>query len=274
MDNWIIGQVVDLQGGLHGLHVWHEALLFPGDNLGHTWQVKVLSGGKPVDMTGFSVQGNFLRADGNTVPVFGSVSGDTVSVTLTQECYAVPGDLQAFLTVSRSGRKFEISAMTLYVGAGPSDSYVNPGNVIPNLSELLAAVAELQEATAQATAQLAAVKTATDNANTATKNAQTATTGANSAAVRAETAAAKWDTVALEMEMLPPDGEATGSVTQTSNTTTISLEIPQGRITNATLYMDDTTTDLIQRMPVVPEVGIDYAYDDDTTELFMRVRGY
>lgn len=280
MDNWTIRQEIDLQRGAEDAPVWPCALMMQGDTMAHTWRVTVKSGGTAHALTGI-VTGYFERGDGNTVPVTGIIAGNVASVTLPQACYTVPGPLLGVLRLKQGQTTMTLAVLHFCIGAGTSSSYVDAEHIIPSLDDLLAKIADLEAATVAAKTATTAATAATGAANTAAGTAHTAATaasaaasGANAAAAAASAATAKWDTVSVDVDMLPPDGAAGGSVTQGDHSTTIHLDLPQGRVTNATLYMDDATMTVMQRMPTLPQVGIDWAIDERTTMLYQRVHGY
>jgi len=281
VSNWVIRQAVDLSRGVEAASVWPNALMLAGDHMAHTWRVSVTDKGVPVPIAD-NVSGLFERADGNTVYLQGKAAGNVAEVTLTQQCYAIPGELRALMRVGDTdGRVLSLILTIFRVGPGPSDQIVDPGDVIPSLDELLALIGKMEEALLAAMEATMDAQAATDSANNAAADATHATQDAlaavglaTDAADQANAISAKLSNLGVEVEMLPPDGEAGGSVSQTDDSTTFHFSLPQGRVTNARLYVDDETTELMQRMPLIPEVGIDYVMDKETTELFMRVHGY
>ena len=111
----------------------------------HTWRVTVLDGGEAAQVTG-SVTGYFVRPDGNTVAVQGSMTGNVASVVLAQACYAQEGDVKAVLRLSVStGAKVTLAALILPVRNVLTDSIIDPGEVIPSLDELLAQIASMEQ---------------------------------------------------------------------------------------------------------------------------------
>ena len=124
--NWTISQTVDLSRGYTPV-VWPDALMVSEDVGAHTWRVKVLDGGVPADLSGAAVTGYFVREDGVTVAVAGSVSGHTVSVTLAQNCYAVPGRLGGVMRMVVSGKTVTLSSVIFTVKRLTTDSMVDPG---------------------------------------------------------------------------------------------------------------------------------------------------
>lgn len=144
-NNWLIEQEIDLQRGAQAPQVWPNALMLCGDNNAHTWRVTVMDGGEAAQVTG-SVTGYFVRPDGNTVAVQGSMTGNVASVVLAQACYAQEGDVKAVLRLSVStGAKVTLAALILPVRNVLTDSIIDPGNVIPSLDDLLAQIASMEQ---------------------------------------------------------------------------------------------------------------------------------
>ena len=140
MANWLIRQTVDLN---EGLKVFPESsaapLMYPGDHEGHTWEVRCKRGENVCDMSDGTVAGHFLRADGETVTVVGTVDGNICRVKLTQECYAVEGLLQAGMRwTGTGGDKVTLAAGTFVVRETyNSGEIIDPGDVIPTIDDLL-----------------------------------------------------------------------------------------------------------------------------------------
>lgn len=154
--NWMIEQDVDLRCGAQTPQIWPNALMLTGDNLAHTWRVRVFDGGEAVALTGATVTGYFVRTDGNTVAVQGSVEGSTAIVTLAQECYAFEGDLKGVMRLTLGGKTVTLSVLTLMVRKVLTDAIIDPGNVIPSLEDLLAQIEAMETATAAEQGRVAA----------------------------------------------------------------------------------------------------------------------
>ena len=180
--NWVIEQDIDLRCGAQTPQIWPNALMLTGDNLAHTWRVRVFDGGEAVALTGATVTGYFVRTDGNTVAVQGSVEGSTAIVTLAQACYAFEGDLKGVMRLTLGGKTVTLSVLTLMVRKVLTDAIIDPGNVIPSLEDLLAQIEAMETATA-------AANTAAGAANTAAAAADSAASAANAAATAATNAA-------------------------------------------------------------------------------------
>lgn len=152
----MIEQDVDLRCGAQTPQIWPNALMLTGDNLAHTWRVRVFDGGEAVALTGATVTGYFVRTDGNTVAVQGSVEGSTAIVTLAQACYAFEGDLKGVMRLTLGGKTVTLSVLTLMVRKVLTDAIIDPGNVIPSLEDLLAQIEAMETAAAAEQGRMAA----------------------------------------------------------------------------------------------------------------------
>ena len=231
--NWMIEQDVDLRCGAQTPQIWPNALMLIGDNLAHTWRVRVFDGGGAVALTGATVTGYFVRTDGNTVAVQGSVEGSTAIVTLAQACYAFEGDLKGVMRLTLGGKTVTLSVLTLMVRKVLTDAIIDPGNVIPSLEDLLAQIEAMETATAAANtaagaANPAAAASAARTANTAATAATNAANAANSgeiARVAAEKNRASAETARANAETARANAE-----TQRANTEGARATAEQGRV--------------------------------------------
>lgn len=153
---WIIPQTVNMAEvpqrdvtvtGLYGL-------AFQGDANAHQWQVTVMDGDEPADLSAGTVAAYFLRPDGDTVMIAGTVSGNVCTFTLTQEVYAVPGIVEGGVRYAVSGSATITLAYKLFevVPNYDSGTYIDPGEEIPSIADLLDAIEDMEEATAAAEA--------------------------------------------------------------------------------------------------------------------------
>lgn len=175
--NWTIEQDIDLRCGAQTPQIWPNALMLTGDNLAHTWRVRVFDGGEAVALTGATVTGYFVRTDGNTVAIQGSAEGNAAAVTLAQACYAFEGDLKGVMRLTLGGKTITLSVLTLMVRKVLTNAIIDPGNVIPSLEDLLAQIEAMETATA-------AANTAANTAN----SGETARVAAEKNRASAETA--------------------------------------------------------------------------------------
>jgi hypothetical protein len=119
--------------------------LFSGDNGGNKITVEVLDGGSAATLSG-TVTGYILRADNATVTVTGTLSGNKASITLPASAYAVIGAVSIVVKLGTT----TLGACTSYVYRTTTDTIVDPGSVVPDISELLAIIGDCETATAAA----------------------------------------------------------------------------------------------------------------------------
>ena len=146
------------------------SLFAMGDKLAHTLRVRVRAGGQAVDLMGWAVTANLVRQDQATVPITGRAVGDTAEVTLEAACYAQSGGF----TLTVSLHKGE-QVITVFCGRGDvtrtkTDAFVDSGNVIPSVDEIIAQYGLMKEAVQSADAATLRADTA---ANAASAVAQT-----------------------------------------------------------------------------------------------------
>jgi len=153
-NNWLIAQTVDLQKGIQAPRMWPNALMTTQDENAHTWEITILDGGEPANITG-TVTGKFLRCDNETVLIGGTLAGNVASVTLKRGCYVLPsgknhGTLSGIMNVTTASGTMTIGALVFSVQNLTSDVIVDPGRVIPSLAELIDKIEACEEATAAA----------------------------------------------------------------------------------------------------------------------------
>ena len=144
------------------------SLFAMGDKLAHVLRVRVKAGGKPVDLTGWTVTASVVRQDQATVMMAGRVVGDAAEVTLEAPCYSQSGGFTLSVSIGR-----EQQLITVFCGRGDvtrtrTDSLVDPGHTIPSVDEIIA--------------QYGLMKTAVQNTDAATKRADDAASGAQKVA--------------------------------------------------------------------------------------------
>ena len=113
--------------------------LFSGDNQGNLVGVTVTDSGEPVTLSG-EVRGYFIRSDGNTVIMSGTIDGNKVTVVLPSACYTVVGQFSLVIKVGQVA----VGACTGYVYQSNTDSTVDPEHVIPDIDQLLTRVEALE----------------------------------------------------------------------------------------------------------------------------------
>ena len=119
--------------------------IFTQDNQGNRIGVEVTKNGVPVELSG-TCTGYVIRSDGKTVVMYGEISGNKASILLPAACYAVVGNVNIVLKVGET----TLLACTGYVYRTTTDTIVDPGTVVPNITELLDMIDDCEEATIEA----------------------------------------------------------------------------------------------------------------------------
>ena len=177
-------------------------LLMEGDKRANVLQVSLFDGEKPVDVTGLTVGGSVLRADGADVAIEGEIDGNVISCVLSEYAYAVAGPFKAYVQLLDSLGDVKrtvllLAGMVESRGHGPQ---IDTGKELPNLDDILAQLETMRNvtqaantATGDANAAAAAANSAASNATGAANSATTAAGTANEAADRANNAAQNWE---------------------------------------------------------------------------------
>ncbi len=124
--------------------------LFTGDKAAHTLALTVTRGEEAVPLTGGVLRGYFIRGDGETLFLIGTVEGNTGALTLPAGCYAAAG---AFTLVVKWAGDAEITTLLALTGSvldSSTDAVADPDRVIPSLNELLQQVAKIEAAATRA----------------------------------------------------------------------------------------------------------------------------
>lgn len=164
---WKIHQNVDLLRGFVDVNTWPEALMLPGDEAAHVWEIEIKSGGTAVDLTACAAKAYFARADNASVMLDCTISGNVVSVKFEEPCYAIPGQLRGVVKVTK-GETVLTACETYFMVRPPlPDQVVDPGNVVPSIEVLMAKLQQMADATDAATIAAANANDAADRANAA-----------------------------------------------------------------------------------------------------------
>lgn len=170
-----------------------HGLFFSADNAANLIGAEVFNGGVPAALSGTCI-GYAIRADGGTLAITGTVSGNKASIILPTSAYVIEGALDIVIKVVSGSVKTTVGACRGYVHRATTDTIIDPGHVIPSMEELLALIEPMEQGTAAANAAAASANTAATNANNKASAANTAATNANNAASTANTAATNANT--------------------------------------------------------------------------------
>ncbi len=128
-------------------------LLWTGGASGDVVRVRILRLREPsAELDEKTVTGFLIRPDKQTVVISGTAAGGIVSVILPQEAYAYEGQCQLVIRVTSDGAKIPVFAGYATIGLTSTNEVINPGSLVPNLEDLLAAIDDMEDATAAAQA--------------------------------------------------------------------------------------------------------------------------
>lgn len=149
MANIIIRRTVSLDGPV--LPEYMAAPLYNQENQAHQFVITTTRAGAEEALTG-TVQGRFIRPDGSTVLLTGSISAGRAVVTLPQAAYYQVGRFMMSIMSVADSKVTVIYAATGTVARSLTGTTVDPGSVVPDITQLLAEIDEMREATAAAEA--------------------------------------------------------------------------------------------------------------------------
>lgn len=212
-----------------------KSLYASGDKDAHVFELSLYRGTEEMDLSGASAQGYFIRADGYTVPITGTISGNVVTLTLSEGCYYVVGNFNLIIKVSTAESRKSVFWGNGYVVRSMTDAIVDEENVIPSLDELLAQIAAAESAAKAANQAASAANSAANSARQAASAADTNASSANSAANAAKAAATtateaatKIDDMTITATGLAAGAAPTAELTEVDGHYNIVLGLPKG----------------------------------------------
>lgn len=130
-----------------GVELHQLGRLFGTDETnGHTFQITVIDQGEPVDLTGASLVGYFVKSDDVTVTIDGtnvSASGNVATVSLPTNCYTVTGRFTFLIRATLNGVIHAIYYATGYVVRSYTDQ-IDSTVTVRTLDELEARINALE----------------------------------------------------------------------------------------------------------------------------------
>ena len=138
--------VIDLECG-NVFRSFHNSTIGEGDINGNRFGFRCVRNGEQVSLTGSTVIGHFIRADGTTVEISGgAAAGDTAYVTLPEACYAVEGDFTLAIKLSGGGVTGTIRIVDGTDVNTTNRTIIDPGTVIPDLADYMEAIEDAEAA--------------------------------------------------------------------------------------------------------------------------------
>ena len=129
---------VDIRQG--AAHMVLRAPLATLDNRAHVFEAQVYDGDAAADLSGAKCEAYFIRADGVTVTLDGTVSGSTASVTLGANCYAVPGRFELAVKLTQGDTVHTILRAEGSVTTSRTDAMTGAGTGAQSFDQLIQAV--------------------------------------------------------------------------------------------------------------------------------------
>lgn len=110
-----------------------------GDALANRFGIRAFRNGV-AETLGGTCTGYFIRPDGGTIAIAGTVSENTAYVVLPQACYAYEGQFALAIKVASGSVTGTMRIVDGVVSNTTTDTVVDPGTIIPSIETLLAAI--------------------------------------------------------------------------------------------------------------------------------------
>lgn len=136
---------VDLLGG--NLHrTFMNMQIGEGDGSANRFGANVLIGGSPANLAGASCVGYFIRPDGITLVLSGTVSGNKAYIDLPTAAYAREGNFTLTIKISGSGYANTVRIVDGTVVNTTSGDISDPAGDLPSLAQYEQVVEDAQAA--------------------------------------------------------------------------------------------------------------------------------
>lgn len=145
----IINRTVNLDGPIMPESL--GAPLYQSEIEAHQFVIAATRGGAPIALTG-TVQGRMIRPDGQTLALTGTITGGKAVLVLPQAAYAYQGRFALAIINVASGVTTVLYAAMGDIRRTTTGSTIDPGSVVPDITQLLAMLDEMAAATAAAEA--------------------------------------------------------------------------------------------------------------------------
>lgn len=110
-----------------------------GDQLANRFGVRLLRNGEPESISG-TCSGYFIRPDGGTVVITGTISGNTAYVDLPQTCYTYEGQFALAIKITSGSATGTMRIIDGVVSNTTTDTLVDPGTILPSIESLIASI--------------------------------------------------------------------------------------------------------------------------------------
>ena len=141
---------IDLSFGSVFRNHGQSYILCEGDISANRFGVQVFRAGVAESLSGVSCVGYLIRPNGDTVAITGTVSGNTAYVILPQAAYSYPGVFTLAIKLVGGGVTGTMRIIDGAIVNTTTDTVVDPGSVVPDLTTLLAQISRMEAATTAA----------------------------------------------------------------------------------------------------------------------------
>lgn len=117
-----------------------------GDSNGNRYGVRLFRNGEPVDMTGVTCNGYFVRHNGTSVAISGQKSGNKCYVELPLSCYTVEGTFKLSIKLTKGTTTITALIIDGEVVDTVTGAIIDPGSVIPDISAFATLVSRVETA--------------------------------------------------------------------------------------------------------------------------------
>lgn len=122
-----------------------------------TYCIRVMRDGEPLDVSAAAAVCTLVRADRTTVPWNAVTTGSEIRLSLPRAAHAVPGSILLAVSLVMEDVTNTVLLAEGNVLAASTQALVDPGSVVPDISDLLAQIEQMQRATSAANAAAARV---------------------------------------------------------------------------------------------------------------------
>lgn len=126
-----------------------DGSLFTTENQAHEFIISVRKNGVKQTVTG-GVTGKFIRANGTTIFLQGSISNGDAVVRLHQDCYNVQGRFTFNIFNSQNGVTTCIYSAVGKIDLGSTETVIDAGDVVPDVTDVIAAQETMKQELADA----------------------------------------------------------------------------------------------------------------------------
>lgn len=117
-----------------------------GDEDGDRFGMRLLDDGQPVSLSGASCIGYFIRQDGATLVINGSISGGVAYVELPAAAYSIEGQFSLAIKIAGTGYAGTMRIVDGTVVKTTTGNMLDPASEVPSLESLMEVISRAETA--------------------------------------------------------------------------------------------------------------------------------